>query len=106
MSLMGFQVIGYIIFVLLNVIDYRLTKVILENGGKEFNPVVRFLNNKMGSAGIVLVKLLLLGTLGLQCLLGVLDLYTIYYLDFLFTVVLILMYFDGRKVGLVFFDSK
>ncbi|MCZ2802596.1 hypothetical protein [Vibrio alginolyticus] len=42
MSLHNWMLFGYLLFVTLNVIDLFLTKVILENGGKEWNFIARF----------------------------------------------------------------
>jgi len=102
MTLFGYMVIGYVLFILLNLIDLRLTQVILNNGGREFNPLMRFMHSRMGMIGMALIKLIFLSWFGLQLYFEVLDLYTIYYLDFSYTVVLIIMYIDGHKEGLHF----
>lgn len=87
MSLYNWMLLGYLLFVTLNVIDLFLTKVILENGGKEWN-------------FIAWLKLVILSWFGIQCYFKVLDLYVIFYLNFTFAVVLYFMYKDAIQAGL------
>lgn len=100
MSLHQWMYLGYGIFVFLNVVDLYVTKVILDNGGKEWNFVARFMHKYLGIKGIAILKIVLLLWLGIQCYLGVLDLYAIFYLNFMFTVVLYFMYRDASQAGL------
>jgi hypothetical protein len=66
---------GYLLFVTLNVIDLFLTKVILENGGKEWNFIARFFYKHLGIKGIAWLKLVVLSWFGIQYYFKVLDLY-------------------------------
>lgn len=47
-----------VVFLILQVLDFYTTYKILENGGKELNPVVAKLINKLGYYGLALIKLL------------------------------------------------
>ncbi|WP_019281336.1 DUF5658 family protein [Vibrio anguillarum] len=100
MSLYNWMLLGYLLFVTLNVIDLFLTKVILENGGKEWNFIARFLYKHLGIKGIACLKLVILSWFGIQCYFKVLDLYVIFYLNFTFAVVLYFMYKDAIQAGL------
>lgn len=100
MSSYTWLLVGYTLFIYLNVIDYRLTGVILQNGGKEFNPVIRWVYKTMGMKGIFYIKCLVLSPLGIAVLLNSIDIYSIYYLNFMFSVVLSLMYIDVAKMKL------
>jgi Domain of unknown function (DUF5658) len=86
--------------IFLNVVDLLVTKVILENGGKEWNFIARLLYRHLGIKGIAALKVFILLLFGVQYYFRVLDLYVIFYLNFLFTVVLILMYRDAVQAGL------
>lgn len=92
--------LGYVVFVFLNIVDLHLTNVILKSGGKEFNFIARYFYKKFGIKGILGLKLVILSLIGFQCLVFGLDLFTIYYLNFIFIVVLFFMYLDGKKAGL------
>jgi len=94
------MLLGYLIFVTLNIVDLLVTKVILENGGKEWNFVARFFYHRLGIKGIALLKLIILLLFGLQCYFKALDLYVIFYLNFTFAVILVLMYRDAIQAGL------
>ena len=87
----------YVVFLKLNVIDYKYTKIILENNGVEFNPFIRAAHKKLGSKGIIAVKGLILFWIGLQAIIGNLDLYTIVYLNICYGVVLWMMKADIEK---------
>jgi len=66
MTHFDWQLSGYVIFVALNIIDFRLTKVILGHGGREFNPMARFMIKKLGMKGLVVLKVIFLSLLGIQ----------------------------------------
>jgi Domain of unknown function (DUF5658) len=66
MSPHAWMLLGYLIFVTLNIVDLLVTKVILENGGKEWNFVARFFYHRLGIKGIALLKLIILLLFGLQ----------------------------------------
>lgn len=96
---MDWLLLGLISFVLLNVVDLLLTHAVIRHGGKEFNPVVRFIYSKAGVIGVTALKILVLSLFALQYLVGKLDMWTIWYFDFSYSVILILMYFDLKSVG-------
>ncbi|HGS4617189.1 TPA: DUF5658 family protein [Vibrio cholerae] len=100
MSLHNWMLFGYLLFVMLNVLDLFLTKVILENGGKEWNLIARFFYKRLGIKGIALLKLFVLSWFGIQYYFKVLDLFVIFYLNFTFAVVLYFMYKDAVQAGL------
>lgn len=100
MSPHAWMLLGYLIFVFLNVVDLLVTKVILENGGKEWNVVARLLYRHLGIKGIAVLKVIVLLLFGVQYYFEVLDLYVIFYLNFTFAVVLYLMYRDAVQAGL------
>ena len=100
MSPHAWMLLGYLIFVFLNVVDLLVTKVILENGGKEWNFIARLLYRHLGIKGIAALKLIILLLFGIQYYFEVLDLYVIFYLNFTFVVVLCLMYRDAVQAGL------
>ncbi|WP_348700919.1 DUF5658 family protein [uncultured Limnobacter sp.] len=100
MSLHDWMLLGYVLFVTLNVVDLFITKVILENGGKEWNFVARFFYKHMGIKGIAWLKVFVLAWFGIQYYFKVLDLYVIFYLNFMFAVVLYFMYQDAVQAGL------
>ena len=56
MSPHAWMLLGYLIFVTLNVVDLLVTKVILEKGGKEWNFVARFFYRHLGIIRYRLVK--------------------------------------------------
>ena len=100
MDLYDWMLLGYVLFITLNVVDLFITKVILDNGGKEWNFVARFFYNHLGIKGIACLKSVILIWFGIQYYFKVLDLFTIYYLNFMFFVVLIFMYRDAVEAGL------
>jgi Domain of unknown function (DUF5658) len=100
MSPHAWMLLGYLIFVFLNVVDLLVTKVILENGGTEWNFVARLLYQHLGIKGIAALKVIILLLFGVQYYFEVLDLYVIFYLNFTFVVVLCLMYRDAVQAGL------
>lgn len=103
MSDYNYVVLGYVIFVALNVVDWFFTRAILRHPtGKEFNPVMVVVHRWLGMAGMAYVKILVLGLLGVQVAVANIDLWTIWYLDFMFVVLLSIMYWDGVKVGVRF----
>lgn len=107
MSHFEWMLLGFILFLLLNAVDYFLTSKILKHPtGKEHNPVMRWMYTKFGMQGMLYVKVLILGLLGIQLFSGNLDLFTIWYLDFMFVVVLALMYRDGVQAGIKFIPAK
>lgn len=91
---------AYAVFVVVNVVDFFFTRKIIRFGGKEFNIVMRYVLKRWGYRGVVLFKLLFLALVGIQVFLGNIDLYTISYLSFVYIVVLVMMYWDARSVGL------
>lgn len=97
MDYLYWAVAGFLLFVFLNVVDFLLTRRILLYGGREFNPIMRLIYSRFGVIGMVALKVLMLCFFGSQLISTTLDLYTIWYLNFLFTVVLVLMFFDIRK---------
>ncbi len=101
MGLHNWMLAGYLLFVALNAIDLWITKVILSHPkGVEHNPVMRWLHKHMGMFGMVIIKAILLSWFGIQYYFKILDLYTIFYLNFMFTVVLIFMVRDALQAGL------
>ena len=101
MPLVVWVILGIALFGILNIIDYRLTKIILNNGGKEFNPIARFLMKRWGFAGLFYLKLVIFSLYSINAFLATIDLYTVWYLNFMFAVMLGLMYHDGRKTGVI-----
>lgn len=100
MSLHDWMLLGYVLFITLNVVDLFITKIILENGGKEWNVIARFFYKHLGIKGIAWLKLFVLAWFGIQYYFKVLDLYVIFYLNFMFAVVLYFMYKDAVQAGL------
>lgn len=92
--------IAYAVFVVVNIIDYFFTRRIVLFGGREFNVVMRYVLKRWGFRGVVLFKAAFLVLVGIQVARGGIDLYTISYLSFVYVVVLVIMYFDARSVGL------
>jgi hypothetical protein len=99
MSLNAWLLSGYILFVGLNLADLFLTKIILENGGKEWNFFARYLYNRFGIKGIFFLKCIILFVFGVQYFLKVLDIYVILYLDFVYFVIFIVMCNDSIRSG-------
>lgn len=100
MTLHDWMLAGYLMFVTLNAVDLCMTKVILENGGKEWNFIARYLYKIFGIGGIAGLKVFVLSWFGIQYYFKVLDLYTIFYLNFMFAVVLFFMYRDAAESGM------
>ena len=100
MTLHDWMLLGYVLFITLNAVDLFITKIILENGGKEWNFIARFFYQKLGIKGIAGLKVVIIGWFGIQYYFRVLDLFVIYYLNFMFAVVLCFMYQDAVKAGL------
>lgn len=101
MAVNDWMVLGYMIFVTLNAIDMWITRALLSHPtGKEKNPIMRFLYRHFGLMGMGAIKILILGWLGIQCYIGVLDLFAIYYLNLVFIVVLYFMFKDAIDSGL------
>lgn len=101
MDRFSWMLLGYVLFILLNILDVWITSVILTHPkGRETNIFMRFLMKYFGLKGLIGFKLLLIIWFGLQCFFHVLDLYTIFYLDFVFVVILILMSRDAVRSGL------
>lgn len=103
---MDWLLLGLIIFVFLNLVDLTLTNSILKFGGKEFNPFVRFLYSKSGLIGVGTFKLIILTLFTLQYIANTLDMYTIWYFDFSYAVILSIMYFDIRKAKAPIFPNS
>ena len=102
---MDWVTVGYLLFILINGIDALLTHRILQFGGKEFNVIMRFIYSRWGVRGMLGLKGIVLVLLGYACFTNRLDLYTIWYLNFMFTVILTLMYLDMRSVGCPLFST-
>ena len=66
MSPHAWMLLGYLLFVFLNVVDLLVTKVILENGGKEWNFIARLLYRHLGIKGIAALKVFILLLFGVQ----------------------------------------
>ena len=97
----NWMLFGYVLFIFLNGLDLWVTKVILDAPeGKEWNPVMRWIHKKLGMYGMGIIKSLLLFWFGLQYHFRVLDLYNIFYLNFMFSVVIYMMYRDALNAGL------
>jgi len=96
---------GLFIFVFLNIIDIYFTKKIIENGGKEFNPLIRWIYNQWGYIGMSILKVLILVLFFVQYFTGTLDMWTIWYFDFAFSVILTMMYFDLKSEGVSLFTK-
>lgn len=94
---MDWLLVGLVIFVLLNGIDMILTNAVIKCGGREFNPIVRWIYSKAGIYGMGILKGLVLALFSVQYSAGSLDMWTIWYFDFSFAVILTLMYFDLKK---------
>lgn len=47
----------FLAFCALQLVDYELTVGILQRGGRELNPLVRWLIARLGNAGLILAKL-------------------------------------------------
>lgn len=92
--------IGYYLFVVLNGLDYWLTNKVLAAGGKEFNPAVKWALKRGGKLGFILLKLFVLLWLATMFAFGVLDIFTIWWLNVIFIVVLSMMAIDGKKKGI------
>lgn len=88
------QVVGLIIFGILGVFDVLLTHTILREGGTEFNPLMRWIYKRNGVQGLAIFKA------GVFCLFSsavfsyAIDLYTLYYINFMLIVVYLLMHRD------------
>lgn len=101
MDIHHWMLIGYVLFVTLNAADLWITRAILNHPkGREKNPIMRFVYRHMGLMGMAAVKVLILSWFGIQYYFKVLDLYTIFYLDLVFSVVLYYMYQDAKESGL------
>jgi len=48
----------FVLFVLLQIADVVTTRIILNHGGKELNPIMAYVLNKAGFKGLILVKLI------------------------------------------------
>ena len=86
--------LGIAVFIVLNGVDILFTHAVLSVGGKEFNPVVRRIYHYFGFKGVAVFKGLILSGLCSLSNHGVLDLWSIWYLNFSFSVILILMAAD------------
>lgn len=95
---MDWLLVGLLIFVLLNGVDIVFTNAVIKSGGREFNPIVRWICSKSGMYGIGILKGLVLVLFSAQYAAKTLDMWTIWYFDFSFSVILTLMYFDLRKM--------
>lgn len=90
----------YLVFVLINAVDFVFTRKVVRFGGREFNPVMRYIIRRWGFRGVALFKTLFLVLVGSQVAAGTMDLFTLCYLSFVYLFVLYLMYRDARSVGL------
>jgi len=100
-DIQAWLLLGYIMFILINGVDLWITKVILDAPeGKEWNPVMRWIHKKLGMYGMGIIKSIVLFWLGLTYYVGAMDMFTIYYLNFMFATVLYFMYRDAVKAGL------
>ena len=86
-------------FCILNIVDFLLTRAVLMFGGREFNPIVKWIYSRFGLYGFAAFKGSILVLLVSFYNYGVLDLFAVAYLDFSFFVILVLMYFDLKKTG-------
>lgn len=96
---MDWLLVGLLIFVLLNGVDMVLTNAVIKCGGREFNPIVKWIYSKAGIYGMGILKGLILALFSIQYTAGALDMWTIWYFDFMFAVILTMMYFDLKKTG-------
>ena len=92
--------VAYLVFILINIVDFYFTRKIIEFGGKEFNFILRFIINRWGFRAVKFYKILFIVLVGQQVVRGSIDLFSLCYLSFVYTVVLILMYKDAKSVGL------
>lgn len=88
---------GLFLFLILNCVDVVLTNSVISHGGKEFNPIIKYIYSKFGVVGIVFFKAFIITILFIQGFYGYLSIYTIWYFCFLYTVILIMMYLDIKK---------
>lgn len=82
----------------LNIIDYKLTKEILDSGGREYNPVMRFFINRFGYKGMAGLKLVVFIGLSSGVVTGNVDAYTLFILVAYFSYVAVLMYRDCLRL--------
>lgn len=99
-------ILGFTLFGVINAFDLWITKIILDSGGVEFNPVARWFYSRWGIGGVAGVKVVTLTLIGIGCVVGSVDLYTIWYLCFMFVVILAFMYRDAVKAGVMPFQRK
>jgi len=89
--------LGIAALVVLNAVDMLFTHAVLNVGGKEFNPVVKRIYYYFGFKGVAVFKGLVLSGICSLSNQGLLDLWSIWYLNFSFSVILILMAVDLFK---------
>jgi len=97
MSSQNVIILGFVIFIVLNIIDFFLTKKILEHGGKEFNPVMNFIYKKFNMFGIFFLKLIVISFLFFQICKQQIDIFTIFYLNLVYIIAEIYMVLDIKK---------
>lgn len=89
-------------------VDLLLTVSILTQGGREFNPFIKWMYNRHGAKGIIIVKSVIIPVILLMNIIvesG--NPITLWYLNFIFLVVLTLMYVDiVATPGFVVLRSK
>jgi hypothetical protein len=96
---MDWLLVGLLIFVLLNGVDMILTNAVIKSGGREFNPIVKWVYSKGGLYGMAILKGIILSLFAIQYVTKSLDMWTIWYFDFSYFVILTMMFFDLRKTG-------
>lgn len=94
---MDYLLLGLLIFLTLNLIDIVFTNAVIRCGGKEFNPIVRWVFSRFGIVGFCTFKLLIFISFAITYLVGELDMFLIWYFDFSYFIILTLMFFDLRK---------
>ena len=106
-----YVILGYMIFLFLNILDFLVTKVILSHPeGKELNPMMRRVINKFGMKGMAYFKVFFLLLIGFQLVVDQLDVFTIYYLNVVYIVAIGFMVRDiktnGLKLNFLKFNSR
>lgn len=103
MSALELWFIGFALLIFISAIDVWLTSTIIKNNGTEFNAVVRYIYKHSGVRGMVALKLFFFIFIAYFTAIqpveagGKIDLYAIFYLDFMIAVIMLIMFRDIRN---------
>lgn len=89
--------VGFILLICFHFVDLFVTDQLLSAGGTEFNPVARFLYNRYGTKGLLLLKITLAAALSVMFFFKLLSAFFIWFATNFYLYMLIIMAVELRK---------